>query len=274
MRRLALLAMALLAACTGHGSDPVRAAERFHELRRVGDDRGLHALLTESDREAVPLDRFPGDLPTAVLQELLGWRDAPADSASLLDSEGDTAVVVLHLAGGARDTVRLFARHEPRRLWRWELDEVRWRVSMELAERRHVDSLAATLRASGDRSGAFAVREAEAYLEAAERYPHLARVSDVEAARYRLRAARVAEALKVDLHLARSITGAPYVEGRVVNPTEQRVATLRLKVRDVDGVEETVELWTIDAGARAPVRRLTRLGRGPLTHTVERIQVY
>jgi hypothetical protein len=274
MRRLAFPALMLLAGCGGGDPDPVRVAERYHELRRTADDRGLHALLTEADREALPLERFPAELPPALARDLLGWGEAAADSAALLSQAGDTAEVVLYVEGGGRDTLRLIATRESRKLLLWETEDTRWRVSLALTERARIDSLAGAMRAAGDRPDEAAAGAAQAYLEAAGAHPDLARLPDVEAARYRLRSSRVAEALEVDLHRTTSITGAPYVEGRVSNPTDERVATVELVVRDAAGAEETVELWTIEPGAQAPVRRLTRLGSGPLTHRVGRIQVF
>ncbi len=144
---------------------------------------------------------------------------------------------------------------------------------MRLAERARLDSLAATVRgAAGPDSGAVAA--AEMYVQAAERQPDLARDTDMDAARALLRTARVAHALEVRLHMAQSIQGVPFVEGRVVNPTDVRINTLRLIVRDASGVEEPLELWDIAPGAITPVWRLTQLRRGPLTHQVQGLQVF
>lgn len=269
-----LLVLTGLTGCAGPASDPVEVAERFHALRTEGDDRGIHALLTEADRTAVPLDAFPADLPPRVALELFGWGDAPVDSASLLTTAGDTAAVVLHVGGGARDTVRLVATHDPRDLLLLELDRVRWRVSMRLAERTLVDSLAADMRAASDATVGTALERAEEYLRAAERYPALAHPADVDAAGSLLRAAAVAEALRIELRMSESIDGVPFLQGQIENPTERSVTTLRLIVRDAAGEEEEVELWDVSPGGSTAVWQLTRLREGPLTHRVDHIKVF
>lgn len=270
---LALLPL-VLAACAAPDSDPVHVAEQFHALRIAGDDRGIHVLLTEADRAAFPLEAFPAGLPSSAVTELLGWGDARVDSASLLSREGDTAAVLLRVEGGGRDTVRLVATHDPIRLWRYEIERVHWRVSMRLAEQAQVDSLAVLMReASGDTPGA-RVERAEAYLHAARLYPDMSRPADVDAATSLLRTAEVAGALRIELHMAESLRGVPFVEGRIANPTDRRVATLRLMVRDARGIEERLELWDVPAGGSTPIRQLTGLRQGPLTYQVERIQVF
>lgn len=273
MRRMFWLVL-VLAGCAGADSNPVRVAERFHTLRVSGDDRGIHALLTDADRAAIPVEAFPDALPARLALELLSWTNTRLDSASLLGIESDTAAVVLHVSNGAPDTLRLLARHAPLRLWRFERDRVRWRVSMALAERAVLDSLATAVRTDiGGRRPA-TVEHARAYLRIAERNPAVARPADLEAARSLVRRATVAEALRVDVRVAESFTGALYVAGEVENPTRSRVATLRLIVRDAAGAEQQVELWDIAPGETAPIWQMTKLRKGELTHRLEPVQVF
>lgn len=273
MRRTFWLLL-LLAGCAGPDADPVDVAERFHDARLAGDDGEIHALLTDADRRAVPLGSFPAQLPSDVMLELLGWRDAEADSAALVGTLGDTATVVLYVEGGQRDTLRLVATHEADKLLFMDRDRVTWRVSMRLAERTMLDSLAAGVRARAGATDSVALAAAETYLRAAETYPALSSAADVDAAQALLRTAEVARALEVELHMARSIQGVPFVEGRIANPSGTRINTLRLVVRDADGREDPLELWDIAPGGSAPVWRLTQLRRGPLTYRVDRIQVF
>lgn len=273
MRRTFWLLL-LLAGCAGPDADPVQVAERFHEARLAGDDPAIHALLTAADRRAIPLASFPAQLPSDVMLELLGWRDAEADSAALLGARADTATVVLYVEGGQRDTLRLVATHEPGKLLIFDRDRVTWRVSMRLAERARLDSLAAAVRTRTGATDSAAVAAAEAYIGAAESYPELSSATALDAAEALLRTAEVARALEVELHMARSIQGVAFVEGSVANPSGTRINTLRLIVRDADGREEPLELWDIGPGDRAPIWRLTRLRRGPLAYGVEQIQVF
>lgn len=273
MRR-AIWLLLVLTGCAGPDSDPVDVAERFHSLRLAGDDRGIQALLTDSDRAAFPLEAFPAGLPSSAVTELLGWGDAALDSAALLSTEGDTAAVLLRVAGGARDTVRLVSTHDPFRIWLFERDRLRWRVSMGLAERALVDSLATLMRRDGQSTDSTAIARAEAYLDAARRYPAMARPADVHAAGSLLRMAAVGRALRIDLRMSESLRGVPFLEGRIGNPTDSRVATIRLIVREATGVEEPLELWDVAPRGSAPVRQVTRLRKRPLTHRLERIQVF
>lgn len=273
MRRTFWLVVAL-AGCAGADSDPVDVAERFHTLRIEGDDRGVYALLTEADRAAFPLEAFPTELPSVVMMDLLGWGDAQADSASLLSAENDTAAVVLHVAGDERDTVRLVAIHAPLGFWRFELDRVRWRVSLGLAEAALLDSLAAAVGEGARPTDSAAVRHAEAYVQTAERFPDHARPADLATARSLVETAAVAEALRIQLRITQTIDGVHFVEGRIQNPTGRRVNTLILAVRDASGDEEEFELWGVPSGGSTPIRRITRLQREPLTHRVARIQLF
>jgi hypothetical protein len=273
MRHTAWLLVAL-AACASPDSDPIEVAERFHALRMAGDDGGVHALLTEADRAAVPLHAFPDALPAGAARQLLSRLQEGAASASLLGTGSDTAAVVLQGAGGGQDTVRLVASSHPLKLWRYERDRVRWRVSMGLAEHVLLDSLAARMRAHADATDADAVERAEAYLRTAELHPELARPADVAEASALVRTASAVQALRPELRLTRAISGTPFLEGQVRNPTGVHIATVRLMVRDADGAEESLELWDVAPRSSSAVRQLTRLGRPPLTTRVERIQVY
>ncbi|HUG39480.1 MAG TPA: hypothetical protein VMM12_03290 [Longimicrobiales bacterium] len=272
MRRI-FLSLLVLAGCAGPDSDPVDVAERFHAVRLAGDDRGIHALLTDADRATIPLEAFPAALPPRLALELLGWGAARLDSASLLSAERDTAAVLLHVAGVGQDTLRLIASHHPRRFWLFELDRLRWRVSIGVAERALLDSLATALRADADDHAA-AVAHARAYVEAAERHPANARPADLAAARTMLRKDAIAGALHIELRVDDSFTGTRIVAGRVENPTRTRVGTLRLTVRDEAGGEEHVELWDIAPGTTATVSQVSRLRKGPATYRVERIRVF
>lgn len=273
MRRMLWL-LIVLAGCSGPDADPLDVAARFHALRVDGDDPGMHALLTETDRAALPLEAFPAAVPPGLALKLFGWGSARLDSASLLGPAGDTTAVVLHVEGAAKDTLRLVATRNPRRFLGLELDRVRWRVSIGLAERALLDSLATGMRATEEAPDSVTIQRANQYLEAAERYPLMARPADVEAARSILRRALVAEALRVELRIDETISGARFVGGDIENPTARRVATLRLIVRDAAGTEERVDLWDLPAGGAKPVWHLTRLQDGPLTYRFERIQVY
>ncbi|MDX1673850.1 MAG: hypothetical protein R3314_03515 [Longimicrobiales bacterium] len=274
MRRTLWLIVAL-AACAGPDSDPVHVAEEFHSLRVAGDDRGLYALLTEGDRAAVPFASFPTELPTPVMLDLLGWGDATVDSTALVDMTADTARVALHMASGEADTVRLTARREPRKiLGLFDRERVTWRVSMRLAELEKIDSLVAYIRSEARATDSTAVEAAERYLMAAEQFPELVRPADLDAANALIRAAEVAEALDIQLRLATANSGVPFVEGRVTNPSGQRINTLEIVVRDATGAEETFELWDIPPNGSVPVWRITRLERGPLSHRVDAIRVF
>jgi len=274
MRRTFWLLL-VLAGCAGPDSDPIEVAERFHALRVAGDDRGIHALLTEGDRVAVPLDVFPDGLPSGAARLLLGRLDpGGTSSASLLSAEGDTAAVLLSGAEGNQDTLRLVATADPFKLWRYERDRVRWRISLGLAERALLDSLAALVHVDASPTDPVAIERAETYLRSAELYPELARPTDVAAAGSLLRAATVVEELEVELHMTRSIGGVPFLEGRVRNPTDARIATVRLIVRDAGGAEEQIELWDVGPRSSTSIRQLTELRRTPLTSRVDRIQMY
>jgi hypothetical protein len=273
MRRTPWLLLVLMG-CAGPDSDPIEVAERFHALRVAGDEYGIHALLADADRAAVPVDVFPAGLPAGAARALLGRAETLVASASLLSARGDTAAVLLPLAGGGEDTVRLVATQDPLRLLGFERSRVRWRVSVGLAERMMVDSLAALMRANASATDPASVERAEAYLRAAERYPDMAGPADVAAAGSLLRTAAVVEALGIELRTTESLRGVPFLEGEVRNPTTTRIATLRLIVRDAAGAEEQLELWDVAPGSSMAVRQLTRLRRAPLTHRVERIQVY
>lgn len=273
MRRMLWL-LIVLAGCSGPDADPVDVAARFHALRVDGDDPGMHALLTATDRAALPLEAFPAAVPPGLALKLFGWGSARLDSASLLSAGRDTTAVVLHVEGAAKDTLRLVATRRPRNFLGLERDRVRWRVSIGLAERALLDSLATGMRADDHAPDSATVAQANAYLRAAERHPLMARPADVEAARSILRRALVADALRVDLRVDRTISGARFVGGQVENPTKRRVATLRLIVRDAAGSEERVDLWDVPPGGATPVWHLTRLQDGPITYRFEQIQVY
>lgn len=273
MRRTLLLLL-VFAGCAGPDSDPVDVAERFHALRVEGDDPGMYALLTDADRAAISPEGFPTQLPSRVMADVMGWGDAPVDSAALLRSGNDTAAVLLHIAGDQKDTLQLAATHHPRDLLVFEMDRVRWRVSMGLAERATLDSLAAIVREESRPTDSAAVAVARTYIEAAEEHPEYARPADLDAARSLLRAASVAEALEIDVRLSETIDGVPLVVGRVANPTEQRINTLVFTVRDATGAEESFELWDIGPGESQDVRLISLLSRGPVTHWVERIRVF
>lgn len=272
MRRIVWLLLPL-AACAGADSNPVKVAEQFHALRLAGDDRGIHELLTEADRAAMPLESFPADLPAGLASELIGG-DAGLESASLLSDERDTATVVLRFSRSDPDTLRLVAAHDPWRLFGLERDRVRWRVSMGLAEWALIDSLAVLLRSNTDPTRVDAVERAREYLAAAERHPNMARPADLASARSTIREAAVAEALRIELQVTESFMGTRFVSGQIENPTPQRVATLRVMVQDATGEEQAVELWDIAPSGTTPVSRLTQLAKGRLTHRLERIQVY
>lgn len=273
MRRTLCLLLVLVG-CAGPDSDPLEVAERFHAMRLAGDDPGIYALLTDADRAAFPLEAFPAELPASAMLELLGWGEAALESASLLSARGDTAAVVLQVAGGARDTLQLVAIHDPFRLWLYERDRLRWRVAMGLSERALVDSLATLVRADPRAMDSEAVARAKAYLEAAERYPSVAKPGDVEAAGSLLRRAAVADALVIELRMAEALGGVPLVEGQIRNPSARQVSTLSLVVRDAAGREEKVEFWKLGPSSDTPVRQLTGLRKGPLTYRIERIQVF
>jgi hypothetical protein len=264
----------LLAACGAPDSDPVRAAERFHERRIAGDDAAVHALLTAPDQAVVPMDVFPGALPPRLARKVAGAGRGPLDSASLLRGDGDTATVVLHLAGEPPDTLRLHAAREPGRLWRLERERVHWRVALGVAEQARLDSLAAAVRSRDGAVDEDAVEKARAYLAAAERHPGMARSADLDAARSTLRRAEGVAALRIDLRVVDTFTGSRFIEGRVANPAGTPISTLTLVVRDAAGAEEPVEVWNLAAGGTTSVRQITRLRPGPLTHRFDRIQVF
>lgn len=272
MRRMSWLLL-VLAGCTGDG-DPVEVAERFQERLLERDDAGAHALLTDADRAAVPPGRFPAGLPDGIVLTVFSWGEAPLDSASLLDMERDTAAVTLHVADRGPDTLRLVATHHPIGLGPLELDRVRWRVSLGLAHRALLDSLAAAMQAESAASDLAGVAQAEAYLLAAEEHPAHARPVELAAARSLVRRAAVVAALGIELRVTESFTGTTVIDGRIRNPSRNRIATLRLIVRDGAGDEEAVTLWGVEPGSTTPVRQVTRLRVGPVTHRVERIQVY
>jgi hypothetical protein len=273
MRRMSWLLL-VLAGCAGSDGNPVKVAKRFHDARAAGDYGRIHALLTDADRAAVPLHTFPRALPPRLAGQVLVPRDARLQSVSLLSAERDTADVVLHIAGGATDTLRLVATHAARSLWLFELDRARWRIAAGLAERVLLDSLAAPMRAHAATAGIDGVDYAKAYLQVAERYPAIAQPADVDAARSLIRRATIAESLRVELRVLRSFTGSLFIEGRLENPTPTRIRTLRLIVQDEAGAEQRLDLWEIAADGSTPVRQSTRLGIGPLTYRLERIQVF
>lgn len=273
MRRMFWL-LIVLAGCSGSDADPLDVAARFHALRIDGDDPGMHALLTGTDRAALPLEEFPAAVPPGLALKLFGWGHARLDSASVLSEGRDTAAVLLHIEGPAQDTLRLVATREPRSFLGLQRDRVRWRVSIGLAERALLDSLATGMRENAEAPDSAMIQRAHAYLEAADRHPLLARPADIEAARSTLRRAIIAEALRVELRIDETISGARFVGGQIENPTARRVATLQLIVRDAAGGEEHVDFWDIPAGGATPIWQLTRLQDGPLTYRFGRIQVY
>ncbi|MEJ2502850.1 MAG: hypothetical protein P8177_05965 [Gemmatimonadota bacterium] len=264
--------MLVLVGCAGADSSPVDVAERFHAGRAADDDAAVFALITPSDRAAMPMDSFPAGLPSGLTETLLGWSGVALDSATLADETGDTARVLLHTRAGPPDTVVLVATREPRGIPLLDLERVTWRVSLRVAERARLDSLAAAMRV--DRlTHDEAVARAEAFGAAAEASPGLARSADVEAARTTLRRARVAAALGIDLRVAESFMGTRFIQGRVRNPTDGRIATLRLHVRDAGGEEQWVDLWNVAAGG-TDVRELTHLRPGPVSVRLEEIRLY
>jgi hypothetical protein len=264
----------LLAACGAPDSDPVRTAERFHDRRIAGDDAAVHTLLTAADQAVVPMDVFPGALPPRLARKVAGAGRGSLESAALLRASGDTATVVLHLAGEPPDTLRLHAAREPGRLWRFEGERVRWRVALGVAEQARLDSLAAAVRSRDGVLDDDAVERARAYLTAAERSPGMARSADLDAARSTIRRAEGVAALRIDLRVVDTFTGSRFIEGRVANPTGMPIGTLTLVVQDAAGAEEPVELWNLAAGGTAAVRQITRLRPGPLTHRFDRVQVF
>lgn len=272
-RTLWLLLVVVMAGC-GPDRDPIDVAERFHEYRVEEDDPALYALLTGADRAALPLEAFPTGLPTAVMSDVMGWGNAPVESAVLLKAGNDTAAVLLNIAGGQQDTVWLEATHDPIELALFEIDRVRWRVSLGLAELAVLDSLATVMREDARPSDPATKARAEAYLAAAARHPQQARPSDVDAAQSLVRMATVADALQVRLRLSRSISGVPFVEGQVENPTQRRINTLVIAVTDATGTEEEFEVWDIAPGNATQVRWISSLQRGPLTHQVASLQVF
>lgn len=268
-----LLLVPVMAGC-GPDSDPIDVAERFHELRVDEDDAAVYALLTAADRAALPLESFPTGLPSAVMADVMGWGRAPVESATLLRAERDTAAVLLNIAGGQQDTVWLRATHDPFGIGPFEIDRVRWSVSMGLEELALLDSLATVMRADPRPSDPATEERARAYLEAATRHPQQARPADVDAAQSLVRMAAVADALEVRLRLSRAISGVPFVEGQVENPTQRRISTLVIAVTDATGAEEEFEVWDIAPGDATQVRWISSLQRGPLTHQVASLQVF
>jgi hypothetical protein len=273
--RARLWPLLVVAACAGPDSDPVKLAERFHERRLAGDDATVHALLTAADRAAAPLDAFPGALPQRLARRVTAAGHAALESASLVRREGDTAIVVLHLAGAPSDTVRLVATHDPRGIGPFERTRVRWQVALGVAEHALVDSLAAAVRAADGAVDVGAVEQARTFLAAAERHPGMARPADLDAARSTLRRAEGVAALRVELRVVEAFTGSSrFIEGRVANPTAMPISTLTLVVRDAGGGEDLVELWNLAGGGVAQVRQITRLRPGSLTHRPHRAQIF
>lgn len=275
MRWTLALPLLALAACAGPDSDPVKVAEEFHENRVEADDREMYALLTEADRAAVPFESFPGKLPTPVMLNMLGFDDAPLDSANLVDTVEDTAHVALFMANGEQDTLQLVATREPREiLWVIPAERVTWRVSMRLAELARIDSLATFIRTEARATDSTAVAAAEAYLRGAQQHPALGRPADIDAARGLLRAAEVANALQIEVRRATANSGVPFIQGQIENPTDERINTISLVVRDATGAEEEFELWDIPPGGSTPIWRITRLERPPLTYRIQQIRVF
>lgn len=275
MRRTYLLVLAVALAACGSDPGPAEVAAEFHALRVAGDDRAVYAMLTDADRSAIAPEAFPTELPTPLMLELLGWGDARLDTAALLDAGGDTARVALRMEGGEVDTLRLVASRSTETVaWLFDRDRVEWRVSMQLDAWARLDSLAAAMDGEAGAMDSTAVARAADYLAAVERLPELARPTDVDAARSLLQAAAVARGLDIELRRAEAVSGTPFIEGHVTNPSERRINTLRLLVRDAAGDEESVELWDIAPGGRVSVWRITRLGHGPLAHEVAAIRIF
>ena len=272
MRALTCLVV-VLAGCAGPEANPVKVAERFHALRADGDDRGMHEMFTEADRAAMPLASFPSELPRRLTNEILGWSGVPLDSSRLIEEAGDTARVVLFAGAVAPDTVRLVATRRPSRIPLLDLEKVSWKVSLRVAERGRLDSLAAALHMDGLRHEELVAR-ARAYAAVADSYPELAQPGDVRVARTALRRDEVARSLGVELRVAESFMGTHYIQGRVRNPTRSRVAILRLRVKDAGGEEQRVDLWDVAAAGATTVREFTQLRPGPVTYSLERIQLY
>lgn len=270
MRRLSWLLLVLVGCAPDR--DPVKTAELFHARLLAGDDGGAHALLTEADRSAVPLESFPDALPRGRALAVLKLGVTELDSAALLREERDTAVVALHLAGGAADTLRLVALHVPRKLWRFELDRVRWRVAMGIAERLLLDSLAAAMRRSAAESDISGAEQAKAYLVAAERHPEFAYAAEVNAARSTVRLAALADSLSIALRVAETYGGATVIDGRIENPTGTRIRSMQLVVQGAGGAEERVDLRGLAPGSTTPVRQPSMLRTGPVTYRLTRIQ--
>lgn len=272
--RTRLWLLLVLAGCAGPDADPLKVAERFHERRAVVDDAAVHALLTAADQAAVPVDAFPAGLPPRLALKLANPGPAALDSLELLAAGDDSAFVVLHVPGGAPDTLRLVAERERRTVLGLERERVRWRVSVGVAEHVRVEALAAAMRATAGAADTAAVEHARAFLTAAGRHPGMARLADMEAARTTVRRAETAAALRVDLRATQSFTGSLFVEGRVENPSRSRISTLRLVVRDAAGAEERIELWNLAPGSALAVRQISRLRPGPVTHRIETLHVF
>lgn len=272
MRKLSWLLL-LVAGCAGPDADPIEVAERFHAARSAGDAAAVHALLAPPDRAALPASELAVELPAGLALEILGGPRTGLDSASLVAAGRDSAVVVLHTSGPP-DTLRLRATRERRGVWTLRRERVRWRVSMGLAEWARIDSLAALLDPEAEPGDSLAVSRAGAYLALAGRHPRMARPADLDEARAIVQRATVAEALRVELRVQESFMGSRFVRGRIENPSDRRVATLRLRLRDTAGAEEELEVWDIPPRESTPVERMTRLRPGELTPSLERIQVY
>jgi hypothetical protein len=273
MRKISWLLL-VLAGCAGSDGNPDRVAERFHARLAEGSYAGAHALLTEADRAAFPLAAFPDALPAGAMLTLFAWGDRRLDAATLLRADGDSAVVALRFASGEPDTLRLVATHELRRPSVLGLSRVRWRVSIGLAERALLDSLAAAMRTDAGPGDVTTLEAAEAYLHAAAKYPGLVRPGDLAEARSTVRRAGIAETLGVELRVARSPTGGAVIEGRVENPTGTNIRALRLIVQDAAGAEQRLELWDVPAGGSAPVWQATRLRSEPLTYRVVQVRIF
>jgi len=292
---LPILTVLLAVACGGVSHDPAAVATRYMQGIVAGDAGRAFAYLSTSDRMGVDSARFRDMAFDSDIG--LDRLDTTVDSARVLTSAGDGAVVVVFTTGPDveavrrsavpatdpprrtfTDTLRLVREPEPQHWYSPAVALLRqpgvWRVSAGLVQRQRLERLAGPLRTAPEGTPiARLATYARAYMDAADQTPELAQPTDLDRARSALLAAAVADSLRFRLHVDDSAPGARYLAGLVENPTSTRVGILHLVITDQAGGQESIQVWGVAPAGSARVAQPTHLHAGPLRIAVNTLDV-